>query len=117
MSTKNDMNTSVTVVCYKYKTLSNGESPLMLQICRDGKRKFKSIGVSMDKNHWDFPKHRPKPNCPNGELIQKIILVKITDMGTVLMNHLVAIVAKKLFLFRRLAILRIFPSLRKLMVH
>lgn len=34
----------------------------------------------MDKNHWDFPKHRPKPNCPNGELIQKIILDKITEV-------------------------------------
>ncbi len=30
------MNASVSVVCYKSETLSNGEHPLMLQISKDG---------------------------------------------------------------------------------
>ena len=32
------MNGTIKVVCYKYKTLSNGESPLMIRVCKDGKR-------------------------------------------------------------------------------
>ena len=41
------MSTTVNVLCYKSKVLANGESPLMLRICKDGKKKYKSIGVSM----------------------------------------------------------------------
>lgn len=32
------MATTVNVLCYKSKTLSNGEHPLMIRICKDGKR-------------------------------------------------------------------------------
>ena len=74
------MKTSVTVVCYKYKILANGESPLMLQVCQDGRRKYQSIGVSVDPKYWNFKKNRPQPDCPNGELIQKIILDRITEV-------------------------------------
>ena len=74
------MDVFVSVVCYKSKTLSNGESPLMLQIFLHGKRKYKSLGVSIDPKHWDFKKDRPKPGCPNGEFIQKIILDKVTSI-------------------------------------
>ena len=74
------MDVFVSVVCYKSKTLSNGESPLMLQIFLHGKRKYKSLGVSIDPKHWDFQKNRPKPGCPNGEFIQQIILDKVTSI-------------------------------------
>ena len=37
------MNIGITVVCYKSKTLKNGESPLMLRICKDGKKKYQSL--------------------------------------------------------------------------
>jgi len=80
MSTDIIMNASISVVCYKWKTLSNGENPLMLQICKDGKRKYKSLGVSISLNHWDFKKNRPKPNCPHYEHILKIILDKQTEL-------------------------------------
>ena len=42
------MKTSVSVVCYKYKVLANGESPLMLRISKDGRRTMKSLGVPVD---------------------------------------------------------------------
>ena len=73
------MKASISVVCYKSKTLSNGESPLMLQISKDGKRKYKSLGISLSPKFWDFNKNKPKPNCPDAELIQKIILNKIAE--------------------------------------
>lgn len=73
------MKASISVVCYKSKTLSNGENPLMLQISKDGKRKYQSLGISLNPKFWDFNKNKPKPNCPDAELIQKIILNKIAE--------------------------------------
>lgn len=74
------MNATISVVCYKSKTLSNGEHPLMLRICKDGKKKYQSLGISVKANLWDFTKERPKPNCPNKEYILKLILDKQAEL-------------------------------------
>ena len=74
------MNATISVVCYKSKTLSNGEYPLMLRICKDGKKKYQSLGISVLPRYWDFTRNKPKPNCPNKEYIQKIILDKQTEL-------------------------------------
>lgn len=68
------MKTSVSVICYKYKILANGEYPIMLRVAKDGKRTMKSLGVSVNPIYWDFNKNEPKSNCPNKDLINKIIL-------------------------------------------
>lgn len=80
------MNASISVVCYKSKTLANGENPLLLQVSKDGKRKYRSIGLSVNQKFWDFQKNRPKPNCPNGEYIQQIILNKISELQKQVLN-------------------------------
>ncbi len=49
----------------------------MLQISKHGRRKYQSLGISINADNWDFQKNKPKPNCPNGEYIQKIISDKI----------------------------------------
>ena len=67
---------TVNVVCYRSKTLSNGEHPLMLRITKNRKTKYQSLSISIKPEHWDFQKNKPKPNCPNRELINKIILDK-----------------------------------------
>ena len=41
------MDATISVVCYKSKTLSNGEHPLMLRISKDGKKKYRLSG-----NFW-----------------------------------------------------------------
>ena len=41
------MSTSFSVICYKSKTLKNDENPLMLQVSKNGKRQYKSLGVSI----------------------------------------------------------------------
>ena len=74
------LNATITVVCYKSKTLSNGEHPLMLRICKDGKKKYQSLGVSIKANQWDFARERPKPTCPNKEYILKLILDKQAEL-------------------------------------
>ncbi len=68
------MSITVSVVCYKWKPLANGESPLMLRVAKDGRRTLKSLGISVNPIYWDFDKNEPKSNCPNKELINKIIL-------------------------------------------
>ena len=74
------MNICISVVCYKSKTLSNCENPLMLQISKGEKRKYQSLGISVLPRYWDFTRNKPKPNCPNKEYIQKIILDKQTEL-------------------------------------
>ncbi len=76
------MNASISVVCYKSKTLSTGEHPLMLRITKDRKLKYLSLGISIHPDNWDFAKNEPKPKCPNKELIQKVILDKKTEYYT-----------------------------------
>jgi len=66
----------VNIICYKSKTLSNGEHPLMIRVCKDGKKKYQSLGISVKPECWDFQKNRPKANCPNKDLILKIVLDK-----------------------------------------
>ena len=70
------MNATINVVCCKWKTLANGEVPLMLRICKDSKKKYQSLGISIPVKYWDFTRNRLKPSCPNREYIQKIILNK-----------------------------------------
>lgn len=70
------MSTTVNVICFRGKKLSNGESPLMIRICKDRKTKYQSIGISVNIDHWDFKKNRPKIGCPNKDYILKIIIDK-----------------------------------------
>lgn len=67
------MKATVNVLCYKSKTLSNGEHPLMICVCKGGKRKYVSFGISVSPKYWDFEKNKPKRNCPNREQILKAI--------------------------------------------
>jgi len=71
------MNATISVVCYESKTLSNGNHPLMIRVSKNGKRKYQSLGISINPVYWDFKKEKLKANCPNGEYIQKIIIDKM----------------------------------------
>ena len=67
------MKATVNVLCYRSKTLSNGEHPIMLRVCKGGKKKYISLGISVSPNYCDFEKNKPKRNCPNREQILKTI--------------------------------------------
>ena len=73
-------NATISVVCYKSKTLSNGENPLMLRISKDGKKTYKSLGISIDAKYWSFSKNMPKPNCPDRDNLINIILSKKAEI-------------------------------------
>ena len=71
------MSTTISVVCYKSKVLKNNESPLMLRICKDGRRKYESIGISILPSLWDFKQNKPTRKCPNKEYIERLIAEKV----------------------------------------
>jgi len=54
------MNVTANIVCYRSKTLANGERPLMVRICKDGKKKHKSLDVPVNPKHWNFEKNTLK---------------------------------------------------------
>jgi site-specific recombinase XerD len=70
------MATTINVLCYKSKTLANGEHPLVIRVCKDRKLKYQSLGISVNPKYWDFNKNEPKPNSPNKDYINKLILSK-----------------------------------------
>jgi len=74
------MSATVNVICFRGKKLSNGESPIMVRVCKDRKTKYKSLGISVNPIYWDFAKNRPKTNCPNRDYILKIIIDKEAEL-------------------------------------
>lgn len=77
------MNAKISVTCYKSKILSNGESPLMVKITKNGKRSLKSLGVSVNPKYWDFERDKPKSNCPNRTYIVNIITNTLQKYQTI----------------------------------
>lgn len=71
------MSETIKVLCYKSKTLSDGKHPLMLCVCKDKKRKYQSLGISVSAAHWDFKKNQLKEDCPDYVRIQLIIDAEI----------------------------------------
>jgi len=83
---KDTMKAHVEVVCYKYKPLKDGTYPLMLRITKSRKRKYVSIGLSIDPKYWDFDKNKPKRNCPDKEKIEKLIATKVTEYNALILD-------------------------------
>lgn len=65
--------TTVNVILYKSKTLSNGEHPLMVRVSKNRVRKYISLGLSCDPKHWDAKTNLPKKSHPKKEVIESII--------------------------------------------
>ncbi len=70
------MSATIEIVCFKSKTLANGEHPLMIRVCKDKKKIYKSLRISVLEKDWDFKKDVPKRSCPNRDLIQNLIDLK-----------------------------------------
>ena len=86
----NRMTETVKAVCYKSKTLSNGEHPLMIRICKDGKKKYQSLGLSIKAEQWDFKTNQPKAKCPNRDRIILLINEKINEIQKVVLDKRIA---------------------------
>lgn len=80
------MSETVKVLCYKSKTLSDGKHPLMVRVCKDGKKKYQSLGISIHPTHWDFKKNEPNEVCPNRDEIRLLIQQKLYDLQKTILN-------------------------------
>lgn len=80
------MNATVKVLCYKSKTLTNGKHPLMLCVCKDNKRKYLSLGISVSAEHWDFKSNLPNDKCPNRERIIILINEKVNEIQRIALD-------------------------------
>lgn len=74
------MRPTVKVICYRSKTLANGEHPLLLRVCMQRKVRYKSIGLSVNPKDWDFKTNKPKSSCPDRKDILKIISDSVQKM-------------------------------------
>ena len=45
----------------------------MLRLTKSGKRKYVSLGLSVEERFWDFKKSTPKRNCPDRDAILSVI--------------------------------------------
>ena len=84
------MSETIKVLCYKSKKLSNGEHPLMVCVCKDGKRKYQSLGISIKAEQWDFKTNQPKAKCPNRERIILLINEKISEIQKTALDKRIA---------------------------
>ena len=53
----------------------------MIRVCKDGKKKYKSLGVSVNPKFWNFEKNTLKPNSPNYEYLSRIIADKASELS------------------------------------
>ncbi len=81
------MGTTIDVICYKSKVLKNNENPLMLRVTKNRKRRYLSVGISVNSDHWDFEKNKPKKNCPYKEQILQIIAQKTKEYQEQILDY------------------------------
>ena len=58
----------------------------MIRLCKDGKKKYVSLGVAVLPQFWDFEKNRPKRNCPNKIVIDKLIASKMAEYNALVVD-------------------------------
>lgn len=80
------MNASVNILCYKSKTLADGSHPIMIRVCKDGKKKYHSLGIAIQPCYWDFKKNKPKRNCPNKAHIDRLIADKLKEYARLIIE-------------------------------
>ena len=67
------LTTSVEAICLNYRPKKDNTYPLMLRLTKSGKRKYVSLGLSVEERFWDFKKNQPKRNCPDRDAILSVI--------------------------------------------
>ncbi|MEO6731927.1 MAG: site-specific integrase [Ferruginibacter sp.] len=80
------MNTSIKVLLYSSKTLSNGEHPIMLRVIKDRKPKYISVGFSCTTDLWDDGENLPKKKHPHFKEIKILIAKKKLDAERLVLN-------------------------------
>lgn len=70
------MKAKISIKFYSSKVLSDYTSPIMISICKDGKRKYVATGISCLPNDWDSKKNELKKSVKNAKAMNLIIQQK-----------------------------------------
>lgn len=70
------MKAKISIKLYTSKVLSDYTSPVMISVCKDGKRKYVSTGISCLPSEWDNKKNEIKKTVKNAKAINVIIKQK-----------------------------------------
>ncbi len=71
---------TVTAVLYKSKTLANGEHPILIRVCYNSKRKYKSTGLSCPAKFWNAAKREVRGRHPLAPNMNAIIGSELTAL-------------------------------------
>lgn len=71
---------SIKTVLYKSKILSNGEHPIMLRVCYNGKRSYKSLGISCLPKDWNEESGSVRKSHSMAKMMNRVIETAITDI-------------------------------------
>ena len=71
--------TTIAVVLYKSKTLSNGEHPLMLRVTKNRVRKYIALAISCSVKEWDTKTNLPKKSHVHKAQYDSIIAKAIKE--------------------------------------
>ena len=75
---------TISAILYTSKTLANGEHPIMLRVCYNGKRKYKSMGISCKLQEWSDDKQRAKGKRANS--LNTIIAKELADAQNLVLS-------------------------------
>lgn len=62
----------------------------MLCVCKDNKRKYQSLGISIKAEQWDFKNNLPNDKCPNRERIIILINDRINEIQKIALDRKIA---------------------------
>ena len=62
----------------------------MLCVCKDNKRKYQSLGISIKAEQWDFKNNCPNDKCPNRERIIILINDRINEIQKIALDKRIA---------------------------
>ena len=77
---------TVSVILYKSKTLANGEHPIMLRLCYNGQRKYKSFGLSCSEKMWNEKKEEVRSTHPYAKSMNTLIRAEVDKANKKIME-------------------------------
>ena len=77
---------TVSVILYKSKTLANGEHPIMLRLCYNGQRKYKSFGLSCSEKIWNEKKEEVRSTHPYAMSMNTLIRAEVDKANKKIME-------------------------------
>ena len=77
---------TISVILYTSKKLANNSHPIMLRVCYNGERKYKSIGLSCSKAMWNEKKQEVRATHPFSVNMNTIIRSEIDKANKYVME-------------------------------